>query len=204
MIARHCTMNDLDEALSIINKKYAGNIRFYEARPGKVINFRLKVNSSKGLGCARAVSGKRTGSGCWHAHGDFFDALLKVNPEAVIRSARVEQKIDRSGGNWEDWNIGSNMYPLDASYGCDCIFSADLTGTAYWAEPDIIKVIRAMDAGKIESLLDSWGWRYGELIMRNCNPAILPLYINSAERQQSGRHTFGSIAQKRLSGKKVA
>jgi len=212
MIARHCTMNDLDAALAVVNKKYAGNIRFYEARPGKSINFRLKVNNSKGPGCARAASGKRSGSGCWHVHGDFFEALLKINPEAVIRSKGL-LKIDRSGGNWEDWNIGSNASPLDASQGCDCIFGETLASNyavrdkivfgPVANESDLIKIIRAMNAGDIERLLDSWGWRYGELIIANCDPQILPLYINDNDQQQWGGHTFGSIAQKRLGRRKA-
>src|SRR5512137_1194681 len=103
MFARHCTMGDLEKALTIINKKYARNIRFYDTfNKGRAIHFRLKVHDSKGPGAARSAIGNRTGSGCWHVHGDFFDSLLKVSPEAVIRTAKA--KIDRHGGNWEDWN----------------------------------------------------------------------------------------------------
>jgi hypothetical protein len=31
-----------------------------------------------------------------------------------------KRTIDTSGGNWQDRNIGSSMYPLYFSEACDC------------------------------------------------------------------------------------
>jgi len=139
MKATHCTTTDLQAALNIVNKKYEGNIRF---NPNSNLpkRFTLRVNNSKGLGAAlsmgylmkyyyaetsefaRSAFGKvnkrHTGSACWHVHGDFFEALFVINPAAVI-TARGN-RIDMRGGNWIDYNVGSQVFPVYAANCCDC------------------------------------------------------------------------------------
>ena len=125
MKATKCTANDLQMALDRVNEKYDSNIRF---NPDSDLpeRFTLRVNG-KGKGSAYSqayVMGlewakkRRTGSACWHVHGHFFEELLKVNPEAVIKSA--SGTIDINGGNWIDRNIGSIYSPLYYSEACDC------------------------------------------------------------------------------------
>jgi hypothetical protein len=95
MIAKNCKAEELEKALEIINKKYEGNIKFNELIPGKPsknqIQFTLRCISSKGPGHGigneypwRDKKAPRLVSCCWHVHGDYFDALLSINQEAVI------------------------------------------------------------------------------------------------------------------------
>jgi hypothetical protein len=118
MKAKNCTVQELQMALEIINHKYEGNIRFKRLDGGKTPQFTLTVNSSKAKGGRLGQHGRRIAAACWHVHGDFFDALLKVNPSAVITTAFA--RIDADGGNWQDKNIGSIMFPMYYSEACDC------------------------------------------------------------------------------------
>lgn len=60
----------------------------------------------------------RSKSACWHVHGDAFDIIIAINENAVIKSAK--RTIDKNGGNWQDWNIGSMIYPMVFSQACEC------------------------------------------------------------------------------------
>lgn len=119
MELKNSNEQELNQALTEVNKRFAGNIRLNDVRSkGRKLIFTLRTNSSKNPGGARSASGRRTGSACWHAHGYFFEELLEINPEAVIKS--VIGTIDNNGGNWEDQNCGSMMYPAMMSDCCDC------------------------------------------------------------------------------------
>lgn len=119
----HCTKGDLVRALAHINDKYAGNVEFNRLDNK---NFTLRVKDSEGPGHRLHLhynldglySQRRSTSACWHVHGDFFDELFQINPEAMIYSAG--RKITESAGNWEDWNIGSKMFPVYFSESCEC------------------------------------------------------------------------------------
>lgn len=194
MLAKKCTMEMMEKALAKINEKYKGNIRFYEMEQrGKNIKFRLKTNSPKLPGVARSASWKRSGSGCWHVHGDFFEALLSINPEAVIITKI--SKITKDDGNWVDVNIGSQFRWMDASEACDCNFSEEILNEL-GTEEDFIKHIKGLDVNGVSNLLDMWGHRYGKLILMNCIKEVLPLYINDEE--------LGEIATKRLASRRAA
>lgn len=123
------TREELERALEIVNKKYGGNIIFNRMpeKRGSRTAFTIKVKSSKGPGHRRGFihngeEGKRLASACWHAHGDLFDAIFKVNPEAVVivGGPNGKSKITASRGNWQDRNIGSMVYPIYFSEACDC------------------------------------------------------------------------------------
>lgn len=120
MQARQCNQEDLQKALDLTNKKYNNNIKFRDASGSnsKTIGFRLGVIDSKKEGSAKSYLGRRTGSACWHVHGDFFDFLFEVCPDAFVLS--LSNKITKDEGNWQDWNIGSQANPLYASDACDC------------------------------------------------------------------------------------
>lgn len=131
MQVSNSNMQELTQALAIVNKKYNGNIEFkrLETKGRKVI-FTLKVKSGLKLdkngivkGAAKSGSqfnyGRRTGGACWHVHGEFFDALLAINPKAVIVS--MIGTINKDGGNWVDKEVGSVMYPSFMSENCDCV-----------------------------------------------------------------------------------
>jgi len=116
MQAKNVTSQQMHEALEVINKKYyADNVIFNRfEQKGKTIHFTLRVRSSKGPGHRlghiypwdSAFERRRLTSACWHVHGHFFDALLEINPAAVIITQGTK-RVDVNGGNWQDWNIGS-------------------------------------------------------------------------------------------------
>jgi hypothetical protein len=68
-------------------------------------------------------SRKKISAACWHVHGNFFDLALKIAPKAIINSAGKTIHIDDKGkmiNNWEDWDIGSMVFPCMYSQACDC------------------------------------------------------------------------------------
>lgn len=137
MKAYHLLPGDLDRALTLVNEIYKGNICFKSRKTignsrggGLTMQFTLTVLSSKGpghrLSFYRPWSGKqyRLAAACWHVHGDFFDALLEINPRARIitqagRGSRTNI-ITKDGGNWTDLDVGSVMYPAYLSELCEC------------------------------------------------------------------------------------
>lgn len=126
MKAKNTTIADLENALQVVNQKYQGNIRFKRLEQnGRGVNFTLTVNSSCEPGHRRGFFGfdgkqpKRLAAACWHVHGDFFEALLNIAPDAVVIS-QGNKIITKQSGNWQDWNIGSQMHPMYYSEACDC------------------------------------------------------------------------------------
>jgi hypothetical protein len=136
MIVKNANMDHFHAALAVVNARYAGNIKFKTLEPkGRRISFTLTVISSTiGTGKAKATAagvsmgpnGRRIAAACWHVHGDFFDALFRVCPDAAVYSSgslanpRTGKWITKDGGNWQDWNKGLMMYPKLASECCEC------------------------------------------------------------------------------------
>ena len=131
MIIKNTSYNELQKALELTNKLYDNNITWNNFRQenNKGTRFRvtLKCKDSKKAGHRLGFPYSRTSgeekqrrliSACWHVHGDFFDALLDLNPEIEIQVAT--HKINKDGGNWQDRNIGSMMRPLYYSEACEC------------------------------------------------------------------------------------
>lgn len=133
MIVTGATIDQLSQALQMVNSTpqdttvpYNGNITFRSIEPisKNRVRFTLTVKDSKGPGGRLGFPDYQTGkqrsvkAACWHAHGDFFDALFTVAPSAVVRTAG--NKITKGAGNWEDRNIGSMMHPLLYSEACHC------------------------------------------------------------------------------------
>jgi hypothetical protein len=127
----------MNSALDIINQRYDNNIIWNRAPEpvGKKLRFTLRAKNSRGPGAKISYNhvgfgGKPryTTSACWHVHGYFFEALLDINPSAVIQTSIKFKSTpiykDEAGtihNNWQDWNIGSFMYciPYSTSCGCD-------------------------------------------------------------------------------------
>jgi hypothetical protein len=177
--------------LAIINQRYFDNIRFYEDphRDRKGVSFRLKVNNSKGIGSAFSRT-KHTGSACWHVHGHFFEELFKINPQAIVYSAK--SKVTKDYGNWEDYNIGSQAEPLYASEACGCDFYEEVSGNATPSLENVTQALRAMNTERITELLDSYKRPYGTLILTHCDEKLLPLFINEENKK------LIAIVEKRL------
>ena len=120
MKARNCTIKDLEKALVMVNKKYHKNVCFKNIeQSGRMVTFTLRVNNSRDKGARISHSGRHIPAACWHVHGDFFESLFKIKPEAVIVS-QGNKKITKDSGNWQDWNIGSIIYPMFYSEACEC------------------------------------------------------------------------------------
>lgn len=136
MLVKNATIYQMNLALTELNKKYDDNVIWNRAPEynGGQLQFTLRVKSSKGKGARISKHGemfgkppRRSVSACWHVHGDFFDILLYIEPEAIIKSSANTGAIviykDSTGvvvGNWQDWNIGSSMYPIMYSESCLC------------------------------------------------------------------------------------
>ena len=130
MIAYNCTVEQMERALSLVNKEFDNNIEWNRFDiVGLTIHFTLKCkDSSKSghrLGQSLTSKGNRRKmvSACWHVHGQFFDSLIcEVNQKATVKS--LDKKLFFNGqdveNNWKDWNIGSKFSPLMASEACDC------------------------------------------------------------------------------------
>jgi len=122
------TRQELEQALVMVNKRYDGNVIWnnFESLNQSGTRFRvtLRVKDSHGKGAKLGHPHYKTGNSrhlinaCWHIHGYFFEALLEINPEISIKSAG--RTVDKNGGNWVDWDIGSMMYPRYFSEACEC------------------------------------------------------------------------------------
>lgn len=124
MYAKNVSVEDLEQALAKINELYEGNVIWNRApeRRGNRLMFTLRVKKSRGPGARVSWRGDRhLVAACWHVHGHFFDALLKINPDAeIITGSNGKTVINRNGGNWTDFNIGSQFQPCMASEACGC------------------------------------------------------------------------------------
>lgn len=115
----NASINDLNAALAATNEKFGQNIQFARIEQrGKKGLFRLRTVKTGGPGTALTARGRRTPSACWHAHGTFFEELLRIDPSAVITTAK--SRIGAGGGNWQDYNVGSYYSPAYASTCCNC------------------------------------------------------------------------------------
>ena len=119
MQIRNVTLTQLENALRLTNALFSNNIKFRRCDQKKnAFIVTLTVKDSRAPGGRRSLKGRRIAAACWHVHGAFFDALLEENDEAVIKTSRLT--ISAEGGNWQDFDIGSPMFPMYYSEACDC------------------------------------------------------------------------------------
>lgn len=115
----------LEDALTVVNDKYEGNIGWkrIEAlnRAGTRWTVTIRCHSSKAPGHSISYNQvlyggnpRRLTSACWHVHGTFLDAL----PVGI--EIRTRGQVTYSGAEWEDFNVGSVMFPRYASESCEC------------------------------------------------------------------------------------
>ena len=118
----------MEYAQKVLDKKFQGNITI-KAEPEKVqrdgrpvVHVRLGVKSSNGPGGRRSREGRKIAAACWHAYGEFFDALAAADPECEIQVAGLNDRkwLLAEDHGWQDSNIGSMYYPLYHSEACEC------------------------------------------------------------------------------------
>ncbi len=136
MLIKNTSITELTEALVKVNEKYDGNIKFNEIetqnQAGTRFRLTLRVISSKGPGHrlgynhpwrgrnGKPYKQKRLIYACWHVHGDFFDCLFDINSKVEIIVGRLGTIYKSKRDNWEDFSVGSMMYPAMMSELCDC------------------------------------------------------------------------------------
>lgn len=133
MIVKNVTKEQMWNALIKLNERYDNNIEFYTTcldddgltPVGRRFKFRLTAKSYDKPGWRRSYSGRRMKFACWHVHGEFFDILLDMVPEAEIRSLDLKiHNLPMAMGrmnNWQDRNIGSQMQPMMFSEACNSV-----------------------------------------------------------------------------------
>lgn len=130
----------LDAALAEVNRKYNGNIVFewrdlvdHTRRDGREEwRVKLKTLDSRAYGSRRSIvlaphdrNSRYIPAACWHVHGEFFDALGRLAPEAeMIGSAGAFGAQGRrcrvAAHGWVD-HLTANAYDgVYASDACDC------------------------------------------------------------------------------------
>lgn len=99
MIATGVTRQQMEEALSRLNSTspFAKEgqrfyFRSFRRLGGTRFRFTLGANSHK-PGSRYSVNGRRTPSACWHAHGQFFELLFELAPDAKVRSSMLREPI---------------------------------------------------------------------------------------------------------------
>jgi hypothetical protein len=115
MKAKKVTMHDLWQALQNTNDKHGYKLIFNREpeRKGNFLHFTIRSERSGIPGARTSYSGRNLVSASWHAHGYFFEEILRIAPEAEIRTFNAT--ITADGGNWQDFNCGSMMCPAYAS-----------------------------------------------------------------------------------------
>ena len=114
------TEQEIKQALELVNKDFDNNLTFNNFESLSETRFRvtLRVRDSHKKGSKLSYSGRHLISACWHAHGYFFEALLSLNPKAIIKTALAT--ITNENGNWQDRNLGSIFEPRYFSEACEC------------------------------------------------------------------------------------
>lgn len=124
MIIKNATREQVDKALATVAALYGDNIIYNRCDPANqrgdrwIVTLRCKSSKEPGHRLAAyspwAKSQRRLVSACWHVHGEFMDALPA---SASITTSRTTKFV---GDDWEDFNIGSIVYPTYASEACEC------------------------------------------------------------------------------------
>lgn len=103
------------QALVNVNKAQGYKLIF-NRQPEMVGNycfFTIRSKASKIHGASISWSGRNSPSASWEAHGYFFEELLALDQDCIIKTAI--STITKDGGNWQDTNIGSMVSPFYAS-----------------------------------------------------------------------------------------
>lgn len=113
----------VEAALAAINwTHYKCNVKLRYLKPERRgCSFTITVEKPRGPGARHGRPGGRVVGACWHAHGHLFEAILELEPDAVIHTGLLgKRRITKDGGNWEDAQVGSQINPVMISELCGC------------------------------------------------------------------------------------
>tara|TARA_R100000306_G_scaffold51415_1_gene48390 strand:- start:2835 stop:3206 length:372 start_codon:yes stop_codon:yes gene_type:complete len=114
----------LEQALKEVNKIFNDNVTWKREpeKKGKWIHFTIKTKSNKGSGHGLSASyffkQRNLSTACWHVHGELFGFIWDLDPEARIDTAYAIMSNEED--NWQDYQRGSQAYPIYASECCVC------------------------------------------------------------------------------------
>lgn len=117
MLFRQCNIEQLQQALTVANVEYRGNLAIADDKPiGKsAYRARLVARKSREYGARTSASGRHGPFASWEAHRDFLRALFVVNPRAVVITSMARYTAE----NFEtvfpptgEKNIGSHFHPV--------------------------------------------------------------------------------------------
>lgn len=104
------TRQQVINAIDSVNAKYGYKLEINNDTYINAKYYSFTIKTKSGIPGARySTTGRRMPCASWHAHGYLFDEILRINPNAVIFSGG--KRIDITGGNWIDINIGSCYHP---------------------------------------------------------------------------------------------
>jgi hypothetical protein len=131
VIIRNVTKDELNWALAQTNRRFRNNLKFKRLEKikgraragGEKWNVTLTVRNCYGRGGRYyPVSRRHVTAACWHAHGNFYDALpLRRNVEIITSKGgnynTFERVKIRPGDYWLDWR-GNGGTPISEC--CHC------------------------------------------------------------------------------------
>lgn len=118
MTIKNITRVQLEAALARTNARHDYSLRWKDGikslnDAGTRHQCALRSSMSRIRGARTSWSGRASVAASWHAHGHFFELVLEVAPDAVIRTGLYgERIISKAGGNWQDGNVGSAVCPV--------------------------------------------------------------------------------------------
>jgi hypothetical protein len=116
MLFRQCNIEQLQQALTVANVEYRGNLAIADDKPiGKsAYRARLVARKSREYGARTSASGRHGPFASWEAHRDFLRALFVVNPRAVVITSMARYTAENFESVFPPTgqkNIGSMMNP---------------------------------------------------------------------------------------------
>ena len=115
MKIRNVSIEEVEQALERVNKAQGYRLIFNREpeKKGSFVHCTIRSEKSKIHGASVSWQGRNSPSASWEAHGYFFEELFKIRDSVTIdtRGKRMYSNND----NWDDFNIGSRMYPFFAS-----------------------------------------------------------------------------------------
>src|SRR3989304_7695526 len=129
MIISNCRSSDIVDAVKRVNVEHeTSNVKIRDMKWLNAAHTRWQVtftvNNSRDKFSRVSSSAfhpeRRVSALCWHGHKLLFEALLEINPEAVIRTMHTNTTYSNDQREWAAPVIGPPIYPVRYSECCDC------------------------------------------------------------------------------------